>query len=195
MTNYQFTTDWFSHNIPEWNKLADHLHQEFGNDLNCLEVGTWEGRSALYMLDNFVGSGQLTVIDQFHSPEAYRRYLANINLNLKKERVKTLTGLSIVEMSRLLSEKQEFHFIYIDAGKTAVDNLANLIIGERLLKVGGIMVVDDYGWNKDSDPKLCPKLGIDCFQQVSLLSNVFSKGYQMVFKKQRHTQDLILLNR
>lgn len=195
MTEYQFTADWFSHNIPAWDKIASHLHEEFGNDLCCLEVGAWEGRSAIYALDNLVGNGQLTVIDQFRSPDAHQRYVANINQNKKKDQVRTLKGLSIVEMSMLLSEKKKFHFIYIDAGKTSVDNLVNLIIGERLLSVGGIMIVDDYGWDKDADPKLCPKMGIDFFKQVSLLSDVFAEGYQMVFKKKHSNQDLVLLNR
>ena len=41
--NKQFTTDWFSNNIPNWDiVLQDHKHQP---NLNFLEVGCWEGRT------------------------------------------------------------------------------------------------------------------------------------------------------
>jgi predicted O-methyltransferase YrrM len=98
-------------------------------------------------------------------------------------------------MSKLYEQQLQFDFVYIDAGKTAGDNIVNLILAERLLKVGGILVVDDFNWDKLSDPRYCPKLGITSFMNITLLSEVFMEGYQMVFKKIKDNNELIKHNK
>lgn len=186
-----FTSDWFTHNIPMWTTILEYLNKTYGNDLHCLEVGAYEGRSAIYILDNFVGTAKLTVIDRFKNESVKARYLQNINSHPKHNQVKTLIGLSFIELTKLYEKQSQFDFIYIDAGKSAGDNLVNLMLAERILTVGGILVVDDYKWNKLPDPKRCPKLGIDSFIQLTLLSEVFMEGYQMVFKKIKDNDELL----
>ena len=93
--------DYFTHNIPNWIHILEYLNRTFENDLNCLEVGAGEGRSAIYILDNFVGAAKLTVIDQFKSNPVKTRYLRNINSHPKSNQVKTLIGLSFIELAKL----------------------------------------------------------------------------------------------
>lgn len=196
MSEYEFTADYLSHNIWRWEKIYQYLSSNFGSDLNCLEIGTFEGRSAIYLLDNFVGdSGKLTVIDQFKYNPVKSRYLRNMNFHPKHNQVKTLIGLSFIELAKLYEQQSEFDFIYIDAGKSAGDNLVNLMLAERILKVGGIIVVDDYQWDNLPDPKHCPRLGIDSFIKLTLLSEVFMEGYQMVFKKIKDNEELKKFNK
>ena len=195
MTDYIFTGDYFSNNIPHWEKIKSDLNTTFGDSLRCLEVGTWEGRSALYLLDNFVGNSSLTVIDYFILPKIRTTYFHNLNLHPKKQQVNTIIGSSLVELPKLLDQAL-FDFIYIDAGKTSADNLANLIIGERLLKVNGIMVIDDFGWSKEgTENKHSPKLGISAFKEITLLCEVYMEYYQVAFKKVKDNEILLKLNR
>ena len=43
MTDYKFTQDWFSHNIPVWEQLKGLLSGEPG-ERGFLEIGSFEGR-------------------------------------------------------------------------------------------------------------------------------------------------------
>ena len=195
MSDYIFTGDYFSNNIKQWEKIQSDLNATFGNNLRCLEVGAWEGRSALYLLDNFVGNSSLTVIDYFILPNIHTTYLHNINLHPKKQQVNTIVGSSLKELPKLMGQEL-FDFIYIDAGKTSADNLANLIISERLLKVNGIMVVDDFGWTKEgTENKHTPNLGISAFKEITLLCEVYMEYYQVAFKKVNDNGILFKLNR
>ena len=62
---YQFSTDWFSYNILIWNQV---LKRFVGSpNLSFLEVGSWEGRSTCWLLDNVLldESSTITCIDTF----------------------------------------------------------------------------------------------------------------------------------
>lgn len=190
MSDYEFTRDHFSSKIANWEIILKYLQDKFGNDLDCLEVGSCEGRSTVYMLDNFIGNGTLTSIDIFLNNNIKKRFFNNMLKHPKRGQLKAHVGLSLIEMSKLYENSREFHFIYIDAGKTASDNCVNLIIAEKLCKIGGIILVDDYQYNNDSDPKHCPKLGINSFNNITLNCEIFMDNYQIAFKKIKNTVEL-----
>ena len=196
MSEYDFTADYFSNNILSWEKIYQYLSTTFGSNLNCLELGTYEGRSAIYLLDNFVGDlGKLTVIDNFWDKEYEQRYFYNIKNNTKNKQVTTLKGTTMARLYLLyLSSGETFDFIYIDAGKTASTNMYNLLMSERLLKVGGIIIVDDYNWhlNKNLDTKLSPHLGINTFMDLTLLCEWYeAPKYQAIIVKKNPNSTII----
>ena len=45
-----FSADWFSHHINDWDKYK--LFFEGKSNLRCLEIGSYEGRSTLYIAKN-----------------------------------------------------------------------------------------------------------------------------------------------
>ena len=51
LTEGNFTSDWFSHNIPDWDKYKPMFYDK--EDMHCLEIGAWEGRSTLYIAQNY----------------------------------------------------------------------------------------------------------------------------------------------
>ena len=63
--NYQFTQDWFTHNIPIWKR---HL-QEFTGiaDFQVVEIGSFQGMSACWLLDNILThpTAKITCIDLY----------------------------------------------------------------------------------------------------------------------------------
>ena len=175
MSNYKFTTKWFEKTATGyWDTLKKYLVEKFGHNLNCLDVGAYEGRSAIWMADNLIGSdGSLHIIDILKDS-----YKDNLMFNLgqieKQNSIKLHDGDSIIKLPILLDQLGEyFHFIYIDAGKTAADNCLNSLIAERMLKKGGLLVIDDYLWKDSSDDaRLSPKLGIDLFSSLTLLTQM-----------------------
>ena len=59
----------------------------------------------------------------------------------------------------------------------------------KVLKVGGYLIFDDYGWNllKDKPNYVRPKLSIDCF--LNLFRDdiqIIHKGYKVFLKKQKN---------
>jgi predicted O-methyltransferase YrrM len=184
MQDYEFTSDWFSHNRDEWENISKNLHAKFGSDLTCLEVGVWEGRSAIYTLDNLVGAGEMYAIDYFKDQDVRTRYYDNIARNPRHSQITTLEGPSFIELAKLLETMSaRFHHIYIDAAKISTSNICNLILAEGLLIQGGIMTVDDYLWNDVRDTRFCPRSGIDTYRGLTILCDVISEGYHISFKR------------
>jgi predicted O-methyltransferase YrrM len=60
MSEYTFTQDWFSHNIPVWEQLATLLPER----KKFLEIGSFEGRSMVWAVENMLeDDGEIYCID------------------------------------------------------------------------------------------------------------------------------------
>jgi predicted O-methyltransferase YrrM len=91
-------------------------------------------------------------------------------------------------LSRLIAEgrEQQFDLIYIDGSHQAPDVLADAILSFKLLRVGGIMIFDDYLWEEPlpggTDPLRNPKLAIDAFVNVYIRKlNVLSAPLEQLY--------------
>lgn len=181
-----FTSDWFSRHIPLFER---HLIQFKGQDnINFLEIGSYEGRSACWMLDNILTGKNnfMFCCDTFEgSPEHdpmkidYSNIFDTFMENVKQygNKVVVLKGVS-QEMLRDLPLKY-YDFIYIDGSHNASDVLEDAVQSWRLLKPGGIMAFDDYNWsfwsNRYGEPSQIideemlirePKIAIDAFLKL-----------------------------
>jgi hypothetical protein len=56
-----------------------------------------------------------------------------------------------------------YDFIYIDGSHLAPDVLADAVLGWLLLKSGGIMIFDDFRWDRMPRPEQCPGIAIEGF--------------------------------
>lgn len=72
-----FTSDWHSLHIPIW---QEHFGDFDGRPVRCLEIGSHEGRSAVWMAQRLLShpSATLTCIDPWPNPAAEQRFDANI---------------------------------------------------------------------------------------------------------------------
>lgn len=181
----QFTTDWFSNNIPIWDKLLEKFKNK--SNLNFLEIGCWEGRATCYLLENILTdkSSKITVIDTFEGSlnesgmmnkevnNLYDRFKSNINEY--SDKVTILKGYSD-KILRTLNDS--FDFVYIDARHTAYGVLEDAILVHPLLKLNGIIIFDDYLWNDIENPHITnrPQIGIESF------CNCYSDFYNLIFK-------------
>jgi hypothetical protein len=182
----QFTTDWFSGNIPLWDVTLTELKNK--PNLNFLEVGCWEGRATCWLLENILtdSTSKITVVDSFGgSPEEtgmqgldFDNVLSRFKNNIKEnsEKVTIHQGYSSHVLKTLGNEPQ-YDFAYIDASHTAYGTLEDAILVHPLIKKGGIIIFDDYGWKDPNRPSVTdsPELGISCFV------NVFADFYDVIF--------------
>ena len=158
---YEFTYDWFTSAVPVWTRvLAPYAGRP---ETHYLEVGVFEGRSAIWMLNNILThpTSTLTGIDLFPG-DLKERYLANLQLAGAAGKAITITGRSQVELRNL--KPDSYDIIYIDGGHTADMVLADAVLSWDLLKVGGLLIFDDYRWKREEYPaEVRPGVSIESF--------------------------------
>ncbi len=176
----EFTADWFSRHIPHWTRLVGPLAAQ---PIRALEVGSYEGRSAVWLLENILAhpESQLVCVDRWDRLDVQRRFRSNIAETGRDKRVVECIGDSA---AALRAVEGTFDLIYIDGSHEARDVLTDAALCWPLLKRGGILVFDDYGWN--GNVEFTPKYAIDVFLQLWMTQiEVLHKGYQ-VFVRRRN---------
>jgi hypothetical protein len=110
---YAFTKNWTDRKKDDWIKHLGHLKGK--PDLKILEVGTYEGRSAIWFLENLLThpTSDITCVDVFVKEGVEERFDHNIALSGHAERVIKLKGYSQLVLRSL--EPNSFDVVYIDA--------------------------------------------------------------------------------
>lgn len=136
----EFTSDWHSQHIPLWEELLGPLD---GAPLRCLEIGSHEGRSAVWVVENLLAHPEstLTCIDLWPDPEAERRFDANIS---ELDRARQVRKLKSESWRALPLVTPGFDLAYVDGHHEGRHVLEDAIHAMRLLKVGGLLIFDDY---------------------------------------------------
>lgn len=194
----EFTADWFSKNVPHWNKW---LHDFMGRTgLRILEIGSFEGRSTIWMIENLLakGGGTIDCVDYFSHDPVHGDYHARFKKNTAAyaDVIRELPGDSF-DILRRLDDK--YDIIYVDGCHTAFGVMTDGLLSWHLLKVGGVMIFDDYKWmpprlasrekctTKAMRKKLAaqtPKLGIDALlAALQGRYQLIGKGYQVAIRK------------
>lgn len=138
--------------------------------IKYLEIGTFYGANVISVGKTY-GShseSELYCIDPWKDyndyPEyknkqesTYNTFLRNIDNSGQKDKIKIKRGFSDQEIVKF--KDNFFDIIYIDGNHEPEYVLEDAVLSFRKLKVGGIMIFDDYGWG---GPNLTKK-GIDGF--------------------------------
>lgn len=155
-----FTSDWVTQFVPSWQK---HVVPALAGreNVHWLEVGSFEGRSALWTLDNVLtGHGStITCVDKWdrlwtRKSETELRFEDNMRwrTNLVKRQ-----GLSKDILPTL--PKTHFHGAYVDGSHEEADVYLDVWQVYPLLRPGAFMIFDDYednlqtSWTNPADPK------------------------------------------
>ncbi len=185
---YDFTTDWFSQRIPEIRESVAALERQ---PHAILEIGSWEGRSAIWFLETFPNA-TMTCVDTWegsaeHSKEdlggLYDRFQANVRLANVADRLVARRGPSQRVLFGL--EPESFDLAYVDGAHEAPAALSDIVMAWHLLKPGGVMIVDDVmGGSPGQNPLELPKIAVEAFCTVFQGHyQVLHAGYQVHLKK------------
>lgn len=182
---YNFLKDWVTRNVPLWEKVLSPFKGK--PDIHYLEIGVFEGRSIIWMLENILthSTSKATGIDTFPG-NLKENFLANLKISGFADKVTTITGLSQIELRHLPLDS--FDIIYIDACHTTDDTLADAVLSWPLLKNEGLLIFDDYYWKEKEDfpLELRPKIAIDAF--ITTYRNfieVVHHNRQIILKKRK----------
>lgn len=187
-----FTSDWFSRHIPNFER---HLISFKGkDDLHFLEIGSYEGRSACWLLDNILTGKNnfMFCCDTFEGSSEheemgieYSGLFESFMQNVKEygNKVVVLKGPSYEMLFKL--PQNYYDFIYIDGSHEAQNVLEDAVISFRLLKKDGILAFDDYNWSFWTNRYSEPDKEIDkelYIREPKIAINAFLKIYQNQYK-------------
>jgi hypothetical protein len=193
--NYKYTTDWQGAVRQTWPEILKDFKDK--PNLNFLEIGCWEGRTTNWLFDNILThrSSKMTVVDVFKgSPEETGmngldldtiRDRFEFNTSKRSKKITILEGYSN-EVLRQFKPEPIFDVAYIDGTHTAYGTLEDAILVHHLIKPGGLIIFDDYGWKDPNRPSPTdsPQLGIDCFcAAFKDFYDVLVVSYQVTIRK------------
>ncbi|MGO9769798.1 MAG: class I SAM-dependent methyltransferase [Roseiarcus sp.] len=175
----EFTSDWTSAHFDMWAKLLEPLR---GRPVDILEVGSFEGRSAIFFLE-YLPLSRIVCIDRFES-ETDPGYDHRFRRNMRRygRRVESIQAESITALQSLLPNSRRFDLIYIDGGHARDDVLIDSLLCWRLLRIRGILIWDDY--ELSIEPYNGPREAID--QALKLYEGAFielHKAEQVIIRK------------
>ena len=176
-----FTTDYVSSFTPSWEKYLEEFRKK--ENLKLLDIGSFEGRSGIWFLENILThpTSSITCVDIFYK-EPELLFDHNIKISGFSDKVTKIKGRS--ECILLTLKKKSFDIIYIDGCHIAPNVLMDAVSSWLLLKVGGIMILDDYEWKPAKSPENSPKIAIDLFLRVFQNHlEVLHKEYQVIIRK------------
>ncbi len=179
-----FTNTWHANQSRFWD-----IHVKPTNLKSYLEIGSYEGQSAKWVLDTFPesrvtcidtwdGEGQGPLVDENYG-DIEGRFKAN--MSPYGERVKAIKGFSFNALKAL---DETFDVIYIDGSHLSKHVLEDAVLSLPLLNPGGLLIFDDYGWNGYKETHKNPKLAIDVFVSCNRDQlTVLHIGWQVILKK------------
>lgn len=188
----KYTQDWFSHYIPIHEAFLGHLKGK--ENLNFLEIGSFEGLSTNWFLDNILTdkSSKIYCIDTFEGSEEHKNLdLTNLydvflnNVDEHKNKIKIFKGKSSEKLYDLNVRNEKFDFIFIDGCHESKEVLEDAVLSWDLLKVDGIMNFDDVlGGDIPYVPTKAPKIAVESFiNSYREYIEILHVGYQVVIKK------------
>ncbi len=151
-----FSTDWATRKLPNWERQFKPYADQ---PINVLELGSYEGRSAIAFL-NMLPKAHLTCVDLFPTK---LEVVFDKNMEEYSSRIRKLKGDAKVILRNLADEGCKYEIVYADAGKMRdhVYKMTNLTW--PLVQPGGLIFWDDYTWGKDKSSDERPKEAIDQF--------------------------------
>jgi hypothetical protein len=188
-----FSSDLTSKHFAIWDRL---LQGRRNDPVRILEVGSWEGRSAIFFAEYFP-NGTVTCIDSFAGgpiehygamfaeiPNAERRF--DENTKAYGNRITKIKSNSISGLDRVRSEGCTFDLIFIDGDHRRDNVLAESLLCWPMLRNDGVLIWDDYKAGR----------GMPMAERVRQATDVFlllhagefdelERGAQVIIRKRR----------
>lgn len=177
-----FTEDYVSRSVPFWERCLADLKGK--PNLRMLEIGSYEGRSAIWFLENILTdpTSSMTCVDSFVRAGGEITFDHNIAVSGVAARVRKIKAPSQIALPTL--EEPAFDAVYIDGSHLAPEVLMDAVGSFVLLKPGGLLLLDDYGWGLELPPLERPKLAIDLFLRAFRSRvEVLHEGYEVILRK------------
>lgn len=199
-SRFNFQHRWFERTLKHWEERTSPFR---GKKLSVMEVGSFEGGSATWILDNLMDhpKSTFTAIDTFGGSmefendtykefEAYdipsleKRFRSNVAKCRHVDKLTVIKRSSLDALATLKHQGARFDFIYIDGSHVAFDVLHDAVLAWGMLEVGGTIVFDDYTLNRYNEESYNPAVAVDALIRCAAPQAQASQaGSQMWVKK------------
>lgn len=176
----------------EWDKNLLYMK---GNPIKILEIGIGKGETMEKFTQIFLESNKEAEyygIHTFKKDLDSEQSITDIKkiVNSKKEHSLVSNKIYIMDedtntlLQKYISDNIVFDIIYINSSYFAKDILLDAVLSLKLLKIDGIMLFNNYLWEKLEPIIYSPKPAIDAI--LSIYKNeiaILFMGYQVIIKK------------
>jgi predicted O-methyltransferase YrrM len=152
--------------------------------VRMLEIGSFEGRSAIWFLQHVLThpSSTLTCVDEWWSQAARVRFDHNLRVVGVAARVRALAVRSLDGLPSLRGER--FDVVYVDGCHAAPAVLMDAVLAWDLLLPDGVLIFDDYRWRPDLPPGERPEMAIDAFLRlIDGRYDLLHHSHQVIIRK------------
>ncbi len=146
INNKDFSTYWFLNN---YKIIGNFLPRDFNKKFNYLEIGSFEGLSALFVL-SYWKNVQATFVDIWKTSVDESQFLDFNFKDVEKTFDSNLEGFNFTKIKSTsteafikLKENYKFDFIYIDGSHNGLDVFNDAVASFDLLNDGGLIIFDD----------------------------------------------------
>lgn len=165
---------WNEDHLENFNRLKNIYY--FQKGLRFLEIGVFEGRSTVWILDNLLRGEDCSLL--CIDPDITENGRYNLNFH---NRVLLREDFSKNILPELYLDGNRYDFINVDGDHNAPALLLDLVLSWKILKIGGILLIDDYEmetldpWLYESNPLFKnnprlnfthPRFAIDAFVSI-----------------------------
>lgn len=166
----KITYDFFSRNIFDWYKVLDKFKNK---KFKYLEIGSFEGNSALFIIKYFKNSS-LVCVDQWkqlHKRDGNREGYEHLPIdtiernfdNNLKNYTRRFVKKKISSDLFFAKNDELFDIIFIDGSHYAKDVWNDCLNSWSILKINGILILDDFFWKGYENLQDNPAFAINKF--------------------------------
>jgi predicted O-methyltransferase YrrM len=171
--------DYFSSHAFYFYDLLVRLPKNF----KYLEIGSYEGNSALYVSTNFPESN-VTCVDIWEGVEEYAGkdfsiVEKNFDSNLKD--VNNVNKIKSTSDNFFVQNKNMYDFIYLDGNHKFDYVIKDCENAWKFLNIGGFLVCDDYIWNYYRDIKQNPCFAVNKFLEKNKQAKILLVSNSQIF--------------
>ncbi len=183
----RFSKDDFSCNLENWSLLSKLISKE--SPISYLELGVFEGRSLFWVIENIFHSEKdfAVAVDRFPITEQRSTreiFFQNLEACPRKKQVRIMEMDFRSGLIQLAQENRKFDFIYEDGSHISSETMETLCLAWPLLKENGLLVIDDYEWNRSLPSEFSNSFAIDAFLKMHRQElQLIRQDHQVVIKK------------
>ena len=136
-----FTNRWHDNHAEVWRQVILPLLPQ--TPRRWLELGSYEGKSAAWTLENAIRTGdELVCVDLWQNADVEKRFNENVRLHVTafKESHESF-------LLRQIRDGRTFDVIYVDGDHDAPAVLSDCVLAWKVLRPNGVMILDDYHWH------------------------------------------------
>ena len=182
LKNKKISNDYFSMHAFNFYKYINYLNGNF----DYLEIGTYEGNSAMFVARTFPNS-RVFCVDNWNKTEEYGDQdfsLVEQNFDNNCLGLKNIVKIKKDSDNFFLENKVHFDVIYIDGHHKDFQVLKDCRNAWKYLKPGGILICDDYIWNFYKNLKENPCYSINLFlKEIKNKKRILEVSKSQIFIK------------